>query len=188
MQEFLPGLPPLLALFFIIRRGMRPQRVKVGSLWVFPAIITFLAVTSLGHSGFPPILAIGLYAVAFAAGLALGWFGTQHVELTLDDATGTIMSKPTPMGTAVTAAVFIARFALDTIMGVKPGQGGGAAAGLKGLAVQHGASLTWITNAGLLFVAGRAIGRGVHMYLRAKPLLDQHRAAKLAAGAATDGQ
>ena len=176
MQEFLPGLPPLLALFFIIRRGLRPQRVKVNRLWLFPAILTVLAVTSLGHSGFPPLVAILVYVVAFAAGGALGWTGTQHVELTLDDATGTIMSKPTPMGTAVTAGVFLLRFGLDTLMGAKPGPGG--LGGWKALAVAHGASLALITNGSLLFVCGRAIGRAAHMYVRTEPLLEQHRAAQ----------
>jgi hypothetical protein len=186
MSEFLPGLPPLLALFFIIRRGLKPQRVKVNRLWLFPTILTVLAVTSLGHSHFPPFMAFSLYVVALAAGLAMGWFGTQHVELTLDDATGTIMSKATPAATAVTAGVFLARFGLDQLAGAKPGPGG--LTGWKAYAVAHGASLVWITNAGLLFVAGRAIGRGVHMYLRSQPLLEQHRAAKLAPGGTADGQ
>jgi hypothetical protein len=176
MQEFLPGLPPLLALFFIVRRGIRPQRVKVNRLWLFPAILTFLAVTSLSHSGFPPFIAILAYAGAFAAGAAVGWTGTQHVELTLDDKTGTIMSKPTPMGTAVTAAVFLARFGLDTLTGAKPGPGG--LSGWKAYAVAHGASIALITNASLLFVCGRAIGRAAHMYIRTQPLLEQHRAAQ----------
>jgi hypothetical protein len=174
-------LSPLLALFFIVRRGLRPQRVKVNRLWLFPTVLTFLAVTSLGHSHFPPFMALSLYVVASVAGLALGWFGTQHVELTLDDATGTIMSKPTLAGTAVTAGVFLARFGVDSVMGGKPGPGG--VTGWKAWAVAHGASLIWITNASLLFVAGRAIGRAVHMYIRTEPLLEQHRAAKLAAGA-----
>jgi len=179
-------LSPLLALFLIVRRGIRPQRVKVNRLWLYPAILTFLAVTSLGHSHFPPVVALSLYVGASVAGLAMGWFGTRHVELTLDDATGTIMSKPTLAGTAVTAGVFIARFALDSVMGAKPGPGG--VKGWKAWAVAHGASLIWITNASLLFVAGRAIGRAVHMYLRTQPLLEQHRAAKLAAGGTADGQ
>jgi hypothetical protein len=175
-----PLLAPALALFFIVRRGLRPQRVKPGRLWVYPAVITVLALLSLGHGTAPGVEGIAIYAAALAIGAAFGWFTTQHVELTLDEATGTIMSKPTPFGTAITALVFASRFAVDYFAS---GQGNG----FKTIALQHGASLVWIANAGLLFVAARGLARAAHMWIRIRPLLDRHKAATLAKEA-PDGQ
>jgi hypothetical protein len=104
------------------------------------------------------------------------------VELTLDDKTGTVMSQPTFLGTAMTALVFVARFALDLVTGAGSGGGGG----WKQVAVQHGASLLIITNAGLLFVAGRGLSRAWHMVARINPLLAAHKASQLPG--TTDGQ
>jgi hypothetical protein len=177
-----PLLAPALALFFIVRRGLRPQRVKPGRLWVYPAVITVLAFLALGHGTAPGVEGIAIYAAALAIGAAFGWFTTQHVELTLDEATGTIMSKPTPFGTAITALVFAGRFAVDYFTT------GGQGDGMKAMMQQHGASLVWIANAGLLFVAARGLARAAHMWIRIRPLLDQHKAATLAKGTTPDGQ
>ncbi|MEJ0041345.1 MAG: hypothetical protein WDM81_03660 [Rhizomicrobium sp.] len=116
---------------------------------------------------------VAIYAVAILAGGALGWFTTQHVELTLDESTGTVMSQPTWFGTVLTAAVFVGRFALDFLMT------GGDGGGVKALAQQHGAGLVLVANAGLLFVAARGLSRAWHMVARIHPLLEQHKAKNL---------
>lgn len=172
MQDYLTFLPPGLALFIIIRRGLRPQRIKTNRIWSFPAIITILALATIGRGHPPDALSIAIYAAAAAAGAVLGWFTTQHVELTLDDATGTIMSQPTPLGTALTAGVFLARFALDYATGAQHGHA------MTNFAVAHGASLAWITNGGLLFVAARGLTRAWHMWNRTQAMIAQHKAAK----------
>jgi len=67
----------------------------------------------------------------------------------------------------------VARFALDFL------SAGGNGNGLKALAVQHGASLVLIANAGLLFVAARGLSRAWHMLARINPILEQHKASQL---------
>jgi hypothetical protein len=176
MQNYLPFLPPGLALFLIVRRGLRPQRIKPNRIWTFPALITILALMTIGRGHAPDALSIAIYAGAALAGAVLGWFTTQHVELTLDDATGTIMSQPTPLGTALTAGVFLARFLLDYATGAQNGHA------LTNFAVAHGASLAWITNGGLLFVAARGLTRAWHMWNRTEAMIAQHKAAKAGAG------
>ncbi len=166
-------MPPLLAFFIIVRRGLKPQRVKPNRLWVFPVVIALLVLLALSHGPFPDAVALAVYAGAAAAGGLLGWFTTRHIELTLDEATGTVMSQPTLFGTAMTASVFLARFVLDQAMG-SGGQGGG----WKAIAVQHGASLALIANAGLLFVAARGLTRAWHMQVRIHPMLAAHKASK----------
>jgi len=173
MHGFGSLIAPALALYFIVRRGSKPQRIKPSRLWIFPGIITLLALAAIWNNKAPSLLEIGVYAAAVAVGGVLGWYTTQHIELTLDEATGTVMSQPTIFGTAMTAAVFVARFALDFL------SAGGNGNGLKALAVQHGASLVLIANAGLLFVAARGLSRAWHMLARINPILEQHKASQL---------
>lgn len=175
MHGYATFLPPAIALYMIVRRGSRPQRIKPSRLWIFPGVIAVLAVSAIWRGKAPTPLEIAVYAVALVAGGVLGWFTTQHVELTLDDKTGTVMSQPTVFGTAMTAAVFIARFGMDYLTGAANGGGGG----WKQVAVQHGANLILIANAGLLFVAARGLSRAWHMVARINPLLEAHRAAQL---------
>jgi hypothetical protein len=174
MRELGPFIAPALALFFILRRGTKPRRIKPNALWTTPIILTVLALLSLSHSGMPAALSLGAYVIAIAGGFAFGWFSTQHAELSLDPATGTITSKPTPLGTLLTAAVFVARFAVEYLVKGTPG-----GPPMPHIAPQHAASAIWLANAGLLFVAARMVGRAWHMWIRTRPLvaqLDAHRA------------
>jgi hypothetical protein len=165
---------PALALLIIFRRGSKPRRVKVGRLWRFPILISVFALVTLAGTPAPGMLALAMYVTGMVAGGAVGWFSAQHVELTLDSNTGTIMSKPTMLGTALTAGAFIARFAVDTVM-----KGGGA--GAAGFAAQHATSVVGFTDALLLFVAARGLAGAYHMWIRTRPLLEQHKAAQLTA-------
>jgi hypothetical protein len=164
-------LPTLLVVALIVRRGSKPRRVKVNSLWRYPAIITLLALFSLAGSAPPGLLAIAMYVIAIPAGAALGWFSAQHVELTLDDKTGTITSKPTVWGTAMTAGAFVARFLADTWM--KTGSGA--------LPGHHGIAIAGAADAALIFVAARGLAGAYHMWIRTRPLLEQHKAAQITA-------
>jgi hypothetical protein len=168
LREFLPYLPPVLALLIIFRRGMKPRRIKVNSLWRSPIIFCVLAGVALSRSHAPGLLAVSSYVLAVGAGGALGWFTAQHAELTLDPGSGTIMSKPTPVGTAITAAAFLLKFAIDIYM-----NGGPAAPNPHPFAVQHAAGITVFGNAMLLLAVARTIGGAAHMWIRTRPLVEQ---------------
>ena len=99
MQNLAPFIAPALALFMIFRRGGKERRVKPNALWIYPLGISILAALALSRGRLPGLEAYLYFGIALAAGAALGWFTTQHVELTLDSKTGTIMSKPTQIGT-----------------------------------------------------------------------------------------
>jgi len=173
MNELAPYIAPALALYIIVRRGGRPRRIKPNRMWVYPLIISFLAATALAEGKPQSLLVYGIYVLALVAGAALGWFTAQHVELTLDEASGTIMSKPTQFGTILTAAVFVARFAVEYV--AKGGPGGAPHGNLP---VHRADSLIWFANAGLLFVVGRVLAQAAHMWIRVRPLVAQHQAAQ----------
>ena len=178
MRDFLPYLGPGLALLFIFRRGLQPRRVKVNRLWVYHIGIGVLAFLPLSRSHAPGLLALSSYALALVIGGALGWFTAQHAELTLDLPSGTIMSKPTPVGTAITAAAFLIKFAIDFYMNGGPGNG---APNVHPFAIRHAASINVFGNAMLLFAAARLVGNAAHVWIRTRPLvaqLEQHRASQ----------
>jgi hypothetical protein len=164
-------LPTLLVVWLIIRRGSKPRRVKVNSLFRFPVIVTVMALLALYGQAPKNILAIAMYVAAVPSGAMLGWFSARHVELTLDDKTGTIMSQPSFWGTAMTAGAFVARSLADYVM---KGAGGT-------LPVHHAITIAGATDAALLFVAARGLASAYHMWVRTRPLLEQHRAAKIGA-------
>ena len=163
MNLLAPYIPTLLAVFVIVRRGMKPRRVKPDRLWVFPAIITALALLTIGGGRPLTLEALGIFTVAIVAGAPLGWFTAQHVELTLDPKTQTVMSKPTPFATGVTAALFVARSLAET-WSKSP-------MGASMLPPRHSDIVLWLTDAGLLFVAARGLTRAWHMWIRTRPLL-----------------
>ncbi|MBL6852207.1 MAG: hypothetical protein ISS15_17240 [Alphaproteobacteria bacterium] len=176
ISEFLPYLGPALALMFIFRRGLKPRRVKVNSLWRTPIIYGVLAFLTLSRSHAPSLVALSSYALATVAGGALGWFTAQHAELTLDKENGTIMSQPTRIGTAITAAAFILKFAIDFYMNGAPGNG---APNLHPFAIRHAAGINVFGNALLLLAVARTFGNTAHMWIRTRPLVEllaKHRA------------
>ena len=178
LKDIAPLIGPALALFIIFRRGTKPRRVKVNSLWRYPIVISVLAVLTLSRSHAPGLLAITSYVAALLVGGALGWFTAQHVELTLDKDNGTIMSQPTTIGTAITAAAFLIKFGIDFYMNGGPG---GGAPNPHPFAVQHAAGITVFGNAMLLFAVARTIGGAAHMWVRTRPLvteLAEHKAAQ----------
>ncbi|MGZ5999622.1 MAG: hypothetical protein ACXWLC_09580, partial [Rhizomicrobium sp.] len=84
--------------------------------------------------------------------------------------TGTIMSKPTVFGTAMTAGAFVARFLADTLMK----SGGGLIPG------HHAIVIAGAADAALIFVAARGLAGAYHMWIRTRPLIEQHKAAQIA--------
>jgi hypothetical protein len=173
-QEYLAFLPPALALLFIFRRGLKPRRVKVNSLWRAPIIFCVLAFLTLSRSHAPSLLAVSSYVFAIAAGGAIGWFTAQHAELTLEPESGTIMSKPTAIGTAITAAAFLLKFAINFYM-----NGGAGDGQLHPFAMRHAAGINVFGNATLLLAVARTVGGAAHMWIRTRPLvaqLAQHKA------------
>lgn len=170
-HEILPYVVPLVVLTFILRRGLRakPRKVRLAMLWLMPVLIALGTAALLANSPMPDMLAFAGFMAALAVGLSLGWLRARHMELAVDEMSGTVTSKATPIGTMLVAALFVVRFALKLAfpeLNTQPG------------AHPAGAALLW-TDAALLFSAGLVWGRAVTTWLRARPLLAAHHAAKV---------
>lgn len=170
MKEFAPYIVPLLVLALIVRRGLRakPSKVRLRSMWFMPVVIALATASLLGSTPMPSMLALAGFVGAFAGGLGAGWLRARHMAFSVDPEKGTLTSTATPIGTMLVAVLFVVRFALKLMfpeLNAAPHGHPGATAVL------------W-TDAGLLFSMGLVWGRVVTTWIRARPLLTAHHAAK----------
>jgi hypothetical protein len=183
LHQLEPYLVPLVVVVILARRLMRnkPQKVKTRRLFVLPGIVAIATVITLYSTGVPGVLWIGVYAAALIAGAVVGFLSAHHQEFALDYETGTITSKATPIGSALVVALFAVRFVMKLLM---PGVAGSATAvssytpgsPLPSVpAHASGALLGW-TDAGIIFSAAMMLARAATTYLRAQPLLAEHKA------------
>lgn len=166
-HEIVPYVVPLVVLALILRRGLksRPSKLRLGALWLMPVLIALATASLLAGSPPPTAIWIAGFIFALALGLPLGWLRARHMEIAVDPETGTLTSKATPIGTLLVVALFLVRFALKLAFPQLDTQPGAHPAG---------PALLW-TDAALLFSTGLVWGRAVTTWLRARPLLLDHR-------------
>jgi hypothetical protein len=171
-----PYIVPLLVILLVGRRLIKnpARKVRVGSLWIMPLIVMAATIATLVMMPKPPLFWVGGYALAAVLGGTVGFLTSHHQEFSLDYDTGTITSKATPIGTILIAALFALRFGLKMIF---PQLGGGGYS-YGAAAVHPSADLLAWTDAGLIFSTGLLIARAATTYLRARPLLEAHKAHK----------
>ena len=183
LHQLQPYIVPLIVVVILARRLIRnaPRKVKTGRLFVLPGIVAIATVATLYSTGVPGLLWIGVYIVALIAGLVVGFLSAHHQEFSLDYETGQIMSKATPIGSALVVALFAVRFLLKLIMPQVAGSATAVSSYTPGSPLPSvpahatGALLGW-TDAGIIFSAGMMLARAATTYLRAQPLLAAHKA------------
>lgn len=161
-------LVPVLILAFVVWRTARRARpVKPSRLWIRPAIFALFLVGAFSHS--PPLnlIALVIFTVAAGLGVVLGYVLASHQQLTIDSATGRITSKMSPVGVALFAGLYAARYIFR--WGTLGGQ-------LPDKVMAHSAQVLMWTDAGLIFVLALVSAQAWEIWRRAKPLLDDHAA------------
>lgn len=172
-KELIPYIVPVLVLVLVgwrMVRNMRGRPIKPDRLWIRPAILSLFLLLAFLHPPAITALSLGLFVGAAVAGLGLGYLLASHQTLSIDQASGTITSKMSPVGMVLFLGLFAARFVLRMAM-----QGGG-----QSFAHPSGPVLMY-TDAGLLFVLGLVAAQAWETWRRAKPLLDGHRTSQAAA-------
>jgi hypothetical protein len=170
-----PYIVPALVVLFLARRLItnKPQKVRVNLLFLRPLIIAFAVVALLSVSPLPHLFWLIGFVIALALGAGVGFFTTHHQEFSIDYDTGEITSRATPIGSILIVALFAVRFGLRFVMG-----GGGTSFGPP---VHPSADVVGWTDAGLMFSTGFVFARAATTWLRARPLIAEHKARKLTA-------
>jgi hypothetical protein len=183
LHQLQPYIVPLVVIVILARRLMRnkAQKVKTNRLFILPGIVAIATVITLYSTGIPGMLWIGIYVAALIAGAVVGFLSAHHQEFALDYETGTITSKATPIGSILVVALFAARFGLKLLMPNVAGSATSISSYTPGSplpsvpAHASGALLGW-TDAGIIFSAAMMLARAATTYLRAQPLLAEHKA------------
>ena len=151
-QYLIPVVVIAIVFAFRARRMTRSRPLKLGQLWIVPAI--YLVVVAMAFAANPPH-AVGWLA-AFAGlvlGCGLGWYRGKTVAIHVDPVTRTLSQKASPLGIVILLA----------LVGIKAAaQAGGRAAHLD---------VTVLTDALLGLALGTFAAMRVEMYLRARLML-----------------
>jgi hypothetical protein len=169
-----PYIVPVLVVALMARRLIRnaPRKVKVNRMFILPLIAIVGTVATLAATPMPGLFWIAGFALAAALGAGVGFLTTHHQEFSLDYDTGEITSKATPIGTILIVALFAVRYGLKLAF---PQLGG---SGFGPLPAHPSADLFAWTDAGLIFSVAMLMARVATTWLRTRPLILAHRAAK----------
>jgi hypothetical protein len=170
-----PYIVPLLVIALVACRLIRnkPQKVTPSRLFVLPGFLTLAAIFVLIQTPFPGAFWIAVYFLAAIAGTGVGYLSGHHREFTLDYETGEIMSRATPIGSIIFAALFAMRYALKVIF---PELNGGQTFS-PSAALHHPAGnvIGW-TDAGLVFSTAMILATAATTWLRTRHLATERRA------------
>jgi hypothetical protein len=154
----IPILVILPILYLRLRRVMKPQRLKLGQLWIRPAIMIFAAGSLLAASPPQPSDFIW-FALAAVAGAAGGWYWGKLTQIELHPEDGTLMSKGSQAGVIVLVLLILFRL--------------GMRAGIRLEAQEMHLNAALLTDVLIVFTALLFSVQGLEIYLRAQLLMKQ---------------
>ena len=98
-----------LALFIRLKRVGKPRRLRLGTLWIIPAIFILLLGAILWQ--YPPSGLDWLWiASGLAAGGGIGWWRASHIEISVDPETGRLNQRSSMGALIVLAAIMVVRW------------------------------------------------------------------------------
>jgi hypothetical protein len=164
LQLFLPIIIVLPILYFRMRRMAKAQPLKLGRLWIRPAIILAAAALVLflpqpGHHAVRHFLAQDWAWLGLAAGLGgiAGWYWGRTMAIEVHPENGTLMVTGGQLAILVLAALILFRLGLKTGLDVE-----GRAWHLDVLL---------FSDALIVFTAALFTLRAAEMYLRARRVM-----------------
>jgi hypothetical protein len=158
ISYFLVAIFVSVLLFFRFRSMRRVQKLRLERLWVVPALYALVTATVLYQSR--PVGLPWLYvAIALAIGALLGWRRGAWMRITVDPETHALNQQASPAAMLFILVLIIVR------------------QGLRLEASTLGFNLAFVTDLLVVFALGLFAATRLEMYLRARRLLDQARAA-----------
>ena len=155
----------VIALVVLLMRNRQPRKLRVELLWIRPLIFLGLLAT-IAVASPPPLtpMSIGIMIGALAFGCALGWQRGRFIRIEVVSESHALTSRASPIGLVFILALLAARLGLGNLLS-------------RNAAVLHVPALA-IADALIAFAAGMMATQSLEMWLRARRLLAQARAAK----------
>ena len=157
---FLPYIVPLLLLVIVVRRSLRERRVRLQTLWIVPTVFAALTVYVLVNAPPPSLVGVAELVGGFAVGCGIGWLRGKSTRLRIDETTGELVSRATPLAMLLFAGVFLARTSLRMALLQDPS----AAAGVH-------PDLPRFTDILLVFALGMIATQRLEIWLRGRKFL-----------------
>jgi len=172
-QHLLPYLTPLLVVALIVWRSLKakPSPVKPSRLWIRPVVLMAATGSVLATTPLPRPLVLLALAAAGVVGIAVGIFAGRAVHMSVHPETGVVESRATPIATVIILALFAFRYGMRLMF---PEMNAAAGAGLHGHAA---AQVIQLTDGLLIFSSAMVAGQAATLWVRARPLIQAHRAA-----------
>jgi membrane protein CcdC involved in cytochrome C biogenesis len=163
---------PLLVLGLIIvlrlRAVGRERALKIERLWITPVLLLVIGGLVLSQAPLPGFAWLWMVP-ALAAGSAIGFWRGRFTAVSVDPQSHALTSKTSPAGFILLIALLAARIALRTY--------------LTSEASSLHLNLAVVTDAFLVFAIGVVAAQRLEIWIRARRLLAEARAAKAAAAA-----
>jgi hypothetical protein len=156
------GFVVALVLLLRYRGTKRASRLRLETLWIVPALFGLAFIVSLYEA--PPATPLGFLwlAIAAGAGAALGWQRGKLMRISVDPVTHQLNKQNSPAALLFIVLLIVAR------------------QGLRYEAAAAGINILKITGIMLAFGFGLLAATRAEMFVRARRLLDEARAARAA--------
>jgi NAD/NADP transhydrogenase beta subunit len=140
-------------------RSMSKERpLKLGSLWVIPAI--YLAIVGSMLFALPPTVGgWALIVAGIVAGAVLGWHRGKLIRIERNAKTGELMQQASPLAMLLLVALIILKLGARAIFGDEA-------------AAQPGSNAMLLTDAFIGFALGLLSATRLELYLRARTILE----------------
>jgi membrane protein CcdC involved in cytochrome C biogenesis len=140
-----------------MRRMGKMRPLKLGSLWIVPAL--YLVVAALMFVQLPPTGWVAIAsAVGLAIGAAVGWQRGKMMHIHVDPETHSLNQKASPAAMMFLIALIVVRAGARSVLGQ-----------------ESNVSPAMLTDPLIAFALGMFTLTRLEMYLRAKRLLDEAR-------------
>lgn len=140
-----------------MRRMGQMRPLKLGNLWIVPAI--YLVVAALMFVQLPPTGVVAIASVAgLAIGAAVGWQRGKMMHIHVDPETHALNQRASPAAMVFLIALIVVRAGARSVIGET-----------------GGVSPAMLTDPLIAFALGMFTLQRVEMYLRAKRLLEEAR-------------
>lgn len=139
-------------------RGARRRALSINRLWIMPTLLLAAALLTFSQQGAPSPFILVAEIAALGVGAFAGWWRGRLTHIEVDEETGRMTSRSSPLGMIFLAGLVMVRYAA------------------RDLAAQNAANLhvsaIEIADIFLLFAVGLVCVQRLEMWLRARKLTD----------------